>query len=106
MIMTGKDRGKTGVITRFFPKTNGVIIDGINKRIRHVKGKRGEAGERIEFFAPMNISNIAVVDPKTNKPSRIGYRIESGQKVRFFKKSGEVLPKGGAKKIVKSKAKK
>ena len=91
VILAGKDKGKSGVIIKILEDKNLVRVDGINKKIKHVKGREGNAGERVEFFAPIHISNVAVIDPKTKKPSRIGYKIEGGQKTRIFKKSGEIV---------------
>ncbi len=91
VILTGKDKGKSGNIIKIFEDKNLVKVDGINKKIKHVKGREGNAGERVEFFAPIHISNVAVLDPKTKKPSRIGYKIEKGQKTRIFRKSGTVV---------------
>ncbi len=93
IIKTGNDSGKTGLITKFFEKTNKVLVEGINKKVRHVKGQNGEPGQKVDIFAPIDISNIAVADPKTGKATRIGYKIEAGEKVRIAKKSGIVLPK-------------
>ncbi len=105
VIIAGKDRGKTGKITKIIPKQNRVIVEGINKAIKHVKGRNGEPGERVEFFAPLNVSNIAIADPKDGKPSKIGYKVDGKTKVRFARKSGTVLPtatkKTSAKKVVK-----
>ncbi len=91
VVLTGKDKGKSGTIVKIFEDKDLVKIDGINKKIKHVKGREGNSGERIEFFAPIHISNVAVLDPKTKKPSRIGYKVEKGQKTRIFKKSGETV---------------
>jgi large subunit ribosomal protein L24 len=104
VVTAGKDRGKTGKITKVLPKSERVIVEGVNKAIKHIKGRNGEAGERVEFFAPINVSNISIVDPKDGKPSKIGYRVDGKTKVRFARKSGTVLPTASnktAKKIVK-----
>lgn len=93
IVTTGGDRGKTGVISKILVKTGKVIIEGVNKRIRHMKGRNGEPGQKVEFFAPIDISNIAIQDPKTGKASKIGYKQEAGEKVRFSRKSGEILGK-------------
>jgi large subunit ribosomal protein L24 len=93
IVTTGNSRGMTGTVSKVFKKQGKVLVDGVNKRIKHVKARQGQAGERLEFFAPIDASNIAVVDPKTGKATRIGYKIEAGQKVRFAKSSGTVLAK-------------
>jgi large subunit ribosomal protein L24 len=94
VVLSGKDKGKTGSIVKILPKTGRVQIDGVNKKIRHIKARDGRPGERVEFFAPLEASNVAIQDPKTKKPTRIGYRIEKGQKVRVAKKSGTILETG------------
>ena len=91
MVMTGKDRGKTGVIVKVLQKDNKVIIEGVNKRVKHVKGKNQQPGERVEFNAPIHVSNISVIDPKDGKPTRVGYKYDGNQKLRIAKKSGEVV---------------
>jgi large subunit ribosomal protein L24 len=90
-IQTGKDRGKTGTVTKVLKKSDRVVVDGINKTIKHVKKKEGQSGERVEFFAPIHISNVAILDPKTGKPTRIGYQVDGKTKVRIAKKSGEKI---------------
>ena len=88
-ILAGDDRGKTGTITKILKKENKVIVEGINKTIKHVKKKEGAAGEIVEFFAPIHISNIAIYDSKNKKPTRIGYKLEGKTKTRINKKSGD-----------------
>lgn len=97
-VTTGKDRGKMGYIKRISLKRDQAIIEGVNKRIKHIKAQGGEAGQRVEIFAPIDISNLMIVDPKTQKPSRIGYGVEGGQKVRIAKASGTTLPSGDPRK--------
>ncbi len=92
VILTGKDKGKSGLIHKIMAEKGLVMVEGINKKIKHVKGRDGNAGERVEFFAPIAISNVAIVDPKTKKPTRVGYKIEKGQKIRIAKASGSVIP--------------
>ena len=91
-VMTGKDRGKRGSILRVFPKAEKVIVEGINMMKRHRKAKsQNEKGERVEVASPIHVSNVVLVDPKSGKPSRIGYRQEGSEKVRVARKSGEIL---------------
>ncbi len=99
MVMVGKDKGKTGSLVKINREKGLVFVEGINKKIKHVKGREGNPGERVEFFAPIAISNVAIIDPKTKKPSRIGYNVDAhGVKVRISKKSGEVLVTSSSKK--------
>ena len=89
-IITGKDRGKQGVVLRVLPDEHRVIVKGANMMKRHMKAKReGEKGERVEKEAPTHISNVMLVCPHTGKPTRVGYAIEGGEKVRVSKRSGK-----------------
>lgn len=73
-IISGKDNGKTGKVLQIFPSKNKVSIEGRNLLIKHMRPRReGEKGQRIEFPAPMDLSNVILVCPKCSKPSRVGY---------------------------------
>jgi large subunit ribosomal protein L24 len=104
IVISGADRGKTGTVTKIIASDNRIIVDGVNKHIKHVKGREGQSGERVEFFAPIHISNIAIVDPKSGKATRVGYKVEGKTKTRIAKKSGEEILK--AAKVKKTTAKK
>lgn len=98
MVMTGNSKGKTGKVLKVFPQENKVIIEGVNLRKRHTKpNQRNPQGGIVEKELPINASNIMVLDPKSNKPTRIGKQIiiddKSGKKkrVRTSKSSGEML---------------
>ena len=91
LVIAGKDRGKKGKILRVFEKTGRVVVEKINMRTRHIKKTASRPGEIIHYEGPLNASNVMVLDPKTGKPTRIGYKIENGKKVRIAKVSGEVL---------------
>ena len=94
IVTTGKDKGKTGEITTVFPKENKVIVGGVNMVKRHTKPSQESAGGIISKEMPIHVSNVALVDPKTGKATRIGYKVEKdGHKVRVAKKSGEVVDK-------------
>jgi len=89
-VLQVKDRGETGVIMRVLPKTNKVIVDGVNVAKKHQKATRATTqGGIIDKDMPIDASNVAIVS--RGKPSRIGYRIEDGKKVRVAIKTGEVL---------------
>jgi large subunit ribosomal protein L24 len=91
-IVAGKDKGKRGEVLRVLPASERVIVKGANIAKRHRKArKEGEKGERVEMEASIHISNVMLLDPETNKPTRVGYRIEGGEKVRFAKRSGKVI---------------
>ena len=90
-MIAGKDRGKTGVVVRALPKTNQVLIDGLNMVTRHQRSRRqGQRGQILERAMPMHVSNVAVKDAK-GKPSRVGYMRTGDKKVRIAKKSGTKL---------------
>ncbi|TFH02902.1 MAG: 50S ribosomal protein L24 [Calditrichales bacterium] len=92
-ILTGKYRGKTGKVLKVFPKDNRVVVEGVNIIKRHTKASQKNAqGGIVEKEAPINVSNVILIDPKTNEPTRIGYKsLEDGTKVRVSKKSSEML---------------
>jgi len=92
-IVAGRDRGKRGVVVRVVSDRH-VIVEGINLVKRHTKAnpQLGTPGGIIEKEAPLQIANVALFNPVTPKPDRIGFRIlEDGRKVRFFKSNGEVV---------------
>ena len=93
VILSGKDKGKHGEVTKAFPKEMKVLVGGVNMMTRHRKPSQGnpQGGlERIE--APMHISKVAIEDPKTGKPTRVGFKVlEDGRKVRVAKRSGEQI---------------
>ena len=94
IVTTGKDKGKIGEITTVFPKENKVIVGGVNMVKRHTKPSQESAGGIISKEMPIHVSNVALVDPKTGKATRVGYKVEKdGHKVRVAKKSGEVVDK-------------
>lgn len=91
-IIAGKDSGKQGVVLYVFPKLERVVVKGANIMKRHIRSKRdGEKGQRIEKEAPIHVSNVMLVCPHTNTLTRIGYKMEGGEKVRISKKSGKVI---------------
>ena len=93
LVIAGKDKGKQGTIMHVLETKNRLIIEGINMRVRHIKKTTQQAGQRIKYEASISASNVMLLDPKTKKPTRVGYRIDAkGKKVRFAKVSGEVLP--------------
>ena len=94
IVITGKDKGKTGEVTKVLVQENKVIVSGINIAKRHTKPSQESAGGIISKEMPIHISNVAYVDPKTNKPTRLGIKMDkNGHKVRVAKKSGEVVDK-------------
>jgi large subunit ribosomal protein L24 len=94
MVITGKDKGKTGVILVAFPKKDRVLVEGVNIVKKHTKpNQENPQGGIISQEAAIHVSNVMVIDPKTGEPTRVGYKIENGKKVRVAKKSGALLDK-------------
>jgi large subunit ribosomal protein L24 len=92
VITTGRDRGKIGEVFEVNPVERRVKVRGVNIVKRHTKASPGQAGGIVEKEAPIHVSNVAHVDPKTNLPTRVGYKfLADGRKVRFSKRSGEVI---------------
>ncbi|GMA57034.1 LSU ribosomal protein L24P [Alicyclobacillus sacchari] len=93
VVIAGKDKAKSGRILKVFPSEGRVIVEGVNIVKRHSKPSPAHPeGGIIEKEAPIHVSNVALADPKTGQPTRIGYKfLEDGRKVRYSKKSGEVL---------------
>jgi large subunit ribosomal protein L24 len=90
VVLAGKDKGKTGEITRIMPADGKAIVDGVNVAIRHTKQSQGEQGGRIPKAMPIAISNLALLDAN-GKPTRIGFKIEDGKKLRVAKTTGDVI---------------
>lgn len=92
IVITGKDKGKTGTVSKAFPKENRVIVSGVNMVKRHTKPTQENAGGIVSKEAAIHVSNVAIVDPKTGKASRIGSKtVDGGRKVRVARRSGEVV---------------
>ena len=92
IVTTGRDKGVTGDVLRVFPKKETVIVQGVNVVKRHQRQTQTTQGGIITKEAPIEISNVAHVDPKDNKATKIGFKVlEDGRKVRFAKRSGEVI---------------
>ncbi len=100
-VISGKrtERGKRGEVLRVLPKENRVVVQGIAVRKKHKKaqptaqGRRAGAPQIVEFEAPISISNVMLVDPKSGELTRVGYRLEGEKWVRVAKASGEILDK-------------
>ncbi|HXQ09463.1 MAG TPA: 50S ribosomal protein L24 [Caulobacteraceae bacterium] len=92
VVLTGKDKGRQGQVVRVFPKEGRLVVSGINMVKRHTRPSQSDPQGGIKHKeAALHVSNVALVDPKTGEPTRVGFRIEGGKKVRFAKKSGEVI---------------
>ena len=92
VVISGRDKGKTGSILRVIPSEDRVIVDGINMVKRHTRPSQAQPGGIVDKEAPIHISNVALADPKDGSATRVGYKfLEDGRKVRFAKQSGEVI---------------
>jgi large subunit ribosomal protein L24 len=90
-VTTGADRGKGGKIVKIDKVKNRVFVEALNLKKKHRKAGGGKAGQIIEVPASIHASNIAIVDPKTSKPSKIGYAVVKDKKVRIARKSGQQI---------------
>lgn len=95
-IIAGKDRGKTGKVLQVFPELDRVSVEGINLATKHLRRRSAtEKGQKIQFPAPLHVSNVMLVDQKTGKPTRVGYTYvtkgEKRAKVRVSKSTKELL---------------
>jgi large subunit ribosomal protein L24 len=92
VVVTGREKGKTGTVLRVYRDRERVLVQGVNMVKRHTRPSAAGGGGIVEKEASIHISNLAHIDPKTNKPTRVGYKIlEGGRKVRFARRSGEVI---------------
>jgi len=92
VVITGKDKGKRGEVLKVLPAENRVIVKGVSLVRRHQRQTASEEGGIITKEAPIEISNIALEDPKDGSPTRVGYKfLKDGRKVRFARRSGEVI---------------
>ena len=92
VVMAGKDKGKGGEVLKVLPRENKAIVQGVNNIKRHQRQTPQQDGGIVTREAPIQISNLALEDPKDGKPTRVGFKtLKDGRKVRFAKRSGEVI---------------
>ncbi|MBQ0137867.1 MAG: 50S ribosomal protein L24 [Kurthia sp.] len=92
MVISGKDKGKSGVILSAFPKKDRVLVEGVNIVKKHVKPNQlNPQGGIVSQEAAIHVSNVMLIDPKSGEPTRVGYTMEDGKKVRVSKKTGKVI---------------
>ncbi len=92
VVTAGRDRGKTGEVIKVMPKDNRALVGGVNMVKRHQRPEGVQQGGIIDKEAPIHISNLALQDPDGGKPTRVGFKfLEDGRKVRYAKRSGEVI---------------
>lgn len=92
-ILAGKDKGKKGKIVQVFPKSGLIVVEGVNKMVKHLKSRRqNEGGQRVEFDGPFRADNAALICPKCGKPTRVGYKaMENKKKARVCKKCKQTI---------------
>jgi len=99
-IIAGKDKGKTGKVMQVFPRLERASVEGLNLLVKHLRpSKRDEKGQRVEFPAPLNMSNLMLVCPKCGKPTRVGYEMKTigtgaeakQKKMRLCKKCHNII---------------
>ncbi|KEZ49144.1 MULTISPECIES: 50S ribosomal protein L24 [Metabacillus] len=94
VVISGKDKGKQGTVLAAFPKKDRVLVEGINIMKKHSKPSQlNPQGGIISQEAPIHVSNVMPLDPKSGEPTRVGFKVVDGKKVRVAKKSGETLDK-------------
>ena len=92
VMLAGKDKGKSGEVMQVYPKDKRVIVSGVNMVKRHTAPSQTNAGGIVEKEASVHVSNVAHLDPKDDKPTRVGFTMLDGdRKVRYAKRSGEVI---------------
>ncbi|MFN0016307.1 MAG: 50S ribosomal protein L24 [Saprospiraceae bacterium] len=91
MVMAGDDKGKTGAVIQVIPAKMRAVVDGVNIVKKHTKATQDSEGGIMEMPAPVHVSNLSLLDPKSGEPTRVGRRMEDGEWVRFSKKSGNII---------------
>ena len=92
VVLTGRDRGRQGEVLRVLRKDDRLIVQGVNMVKRHQRPTAGHPGGIIDKEAAIHISNVAHADPTNGQPTRVGYKtLDDGRKVRFAKRSGEII---------------
>ena len=92
VILTGRDKGKSGEVVQVMPKETRALVSGVNLVKRHQRQTQTQEAGIISKEAPVHLSNLALADPKDGKPTRVGFKVlEDGRKVRFSKRSGDLI---------------
>jgi large subunit ribosomal protein L24 len=93
VVLSGKDKGKEGVVQRAMPAEGKVVVEGVNTAKRHRKARTAtETGGIIDIDKPIDVSNVAVISPSDGKATRVGYKLEGGKKIRVCKRTGVEIP--------------
>jgi large subunit ribosomal protein L24 len=90
VVLAGKDKGQQGTITSVDPKSGKAVVDGVNMAIRHTRQSQTSQGGRLPKAMPIDLSNLALLD-SNGKPTRVGFKMEDGKKVRYAKTTGDVI---------------
>ncbi|HEX3861538.1 MAG TPA: 50S ribosomal protein L24 [Stellaceae bacterium] len=94
VVITGRDKGKSGEVLRVFPQDSRLIVQGVHIARRHTKQSLGNPGGIVDKELTIHVSNVAHLDPQSGKPTRVGYKtLDGGRKVRVARRSGEVIDK-------------
>ena len=93
IVISGRDKGRSGEVLRVFPEERRLVVQGVHMARRHQKQRMGDPGGIVDKELTIHVSNVAHVDPKDGKATRIGYQLVSGKKVRVARRSGEVIDK-------------
>lgn len=97
VVLSGKDRGVEGTVELVIPKSNKVVVTGVNTAKKHRKAQsEEEPGGIVEQDMPIDVSNVAVLSPKDQKATRVGYKIDGDKKIRICKRTGEKIPEASA----------
>ena len=91
VVLTGRDKGRTGEVIQVRPDEGRALVRGVNLVKRHQKQSAQQEGGIISKESPIQLSNIAIADPKDGKPTRVGFEVRDGKKVRIAKRSGELI---------------
>ena len=91
VVLTGKDKGRTGEVVQVMPKEDRAVVRGVNMVKRHQRQTQSQEAGIINKEAPIHLSNIAIADPKDGKPTRVGFKIDGDKKFRVAKRSGVVI---------------
>jgi len=91
IVLAGKDKGKEGEITSVNPSAGKAVVSGVNVAVRHTKQSQNSQGGRVSVEMPIELSNLAIIDPKEGGATRVGFKVEGDKKVRFAKKSGALI---------------
>ena len=91
LVITGKDKGKSGKVLRTIPAENRIVVEGVNVQTKHQKAKQDIPAQIVKVEGPIDASNVLYYDKKAGKGTRIGYKVENGKKVRVSKATGNVI---------------